>query len=82
MKRNRKRYTILQKGSAIFIILALRWLTVSAPFVFASQQEIAKQNKTANAQSPLADNEEETANPFGNTTEAKDPSGYATVSKE
>lgn len=56
------------------MVLALLWLTISAPFAFLAQQEIAKQGKTANSNIPLIGNEEETANPFGNTTEEKAPS--------
>jgi hypothetical protein len=56
------------------MILALLWLTISAPFVIAAQQDLVKQEKTVNANSPLAGNEEETANPFANTTEEKSPS--------
>jgi hypothetical protein len=74
MKGNRKKYSPLQHLSAVFMILALLWLTISAPFVIAAQQELTKQDKTANAGFPLAGNEEETANPFGNTTEEKSPS--------
>lgn len=55
------------------MILALLWLTVSTPFVFASQQELAKQDKMADTQSPLAGNEEEASNPFSSTTEEKNP---------
>lgn len=57
------------------MILALLWLTISAPFVFASQQELAKHSKAANAKSPVNGTEEESANPFGNSTEEKAPSG-------
>ena len=74
MKRSRKIYSPFHLLSAVFMILALLWLTISAPFVVAAQQELARQDKTANATSPLAANEEETANPFGNTTEEKSPS--------
>lgn len=74
MKGNRKKYSLLQQFSASFMVLALLWLTVSAPFVVATQQEIAKQDKMAKVTSPLAGNEEEAANPFGNTTEEKAPS--------
>ena len=74
MKGNRKKYSPLQQASAVFMILALLWLTISAPFVIAAQQDLVKQEKTVNANSPLAGNEEETANPFGNTTEEKSPS--------
>jgi hypothetical protein len=55
------------------MVLALLWLTVSTPFVFSRQQELAKQYKMI--QSPFSGSEEETANPFGNTTEEKAPSG-------
>ena len=74
MKGNRKKHSLLQQFSAAFMILALLWLTISAPFVIAAQQDIAKQDKMTKAESPLAGNEEETANPFGNTTEEKAPS--------
>lgn len=75
MKKNKKPYSISQLASAIFMILALLWLTVSAPFVFAGQQELAKHSKVVNAQSPVSGTEDESANPFGNSTEEKAPSG-------
>ena len=53
------------------MVLALLWLTISAPFVFFAQQEITKQSKTADATIPLNGNEEDTTNPFGNNTEEK-----------
>jgi len=82
MSGKQKTYNFFQKGSAIFMIVALLWLTVSTPFVFASQQELAKQDKmAADTQSPLAGNEEEASNPFSNTTEEKAPSS-TTVSEE
>jgi len=71
-----------QLASAVFMILALLWLTVSAPFVASCQQELAKQNKTANNVSALGGSEEEAANPFGNTTEEKKPSGSNSLSEE
>ena len=52
------------------MIVALVWLTISAPFVFNCQQE---QSKIAKAQTPPGNNEEEAANPFGNSTEEKAP---------
>lgn len=81
MSGKQKTYNFFQKGSAIFMILALLWLTVSTPFVFASQQEFAKQDKKANTQSPLSGTEEESANPFSNTTEEKNP-GSTSFSEE
>lgn len=79
MKKNRKIYSVFHLCSAVFLILALMWLTVSTPFVIAGQEEAAKQNKTEKAASPLAGNEEETNNPFGNNTEEKAPttSGFS-----
>ena len=62
-------YTFINKLAAICMMLMLLWLTISAPFVFAAQQELAKQEiKT----SPSAD--EESSNPYGNNTEEKAPS--------
>lgn len=81
MKGNKKKYSLLQQLSATFMILALLWLTISAPFVIAAQQEISRHDKAANIISPLAGNEEEAANPFGNTTEEKAPSS-TTFSEE
>lgn len=81
MKGNKKKYSLLQQVSATFMILALLWLTISAPFVIAAQQKIAKQDTATNSASPLAGNEEEAANPFGNTTEEKAPSS-STFSEE
>jgi hypothetical protein len=81
MKKNRKIYNGFQLASAIFMILALMWLTVSAPFINASQQEQAKLHKSANAGNPIAGNEEEAANPFGGTEE-KAPGNNGSVSEE
>ena len=82
MKRNQKTYNVFQLISAISMILALVWLTISAPFVFAGQQELTKQNQTENAGAPLAGNEEEATNPFGNNTEEKAPTSGSSFSEE
>ncbi|MBC7874169.1 MAG: hypothetical protein H7Y01_09250 [Ferruginibacter sp.] len=81
MKSKQKIYTIFQRGYAVFMILALLWLTVSAPFVFASQHYFAQQDKIADSPSPFSGTEEETANPFSGTTEEKAP-GSTTFSEE
>ncbi len=52
------------------MILALVWLSVSAPFVNASRQQFEK-NQTANLNAPFAGSEEEAPNAFGNNTEEK-----------
>lgn len=83
MKRNQKPYSAFQAASAMFMILALLWLTVSAPFVFASQQQLAKQSNASSSATPLdSSNEEEVANPFGNSTEEKTPGNSSSFSEE
>ncbi|MCW3119142.1 MAG: hypothetical protein JWM28_3224 [Chitinophagaceae bacterium] len=73
MNIKRKKYNTFQLSSAVFMVLALVWLTISSPFVYASQQQLAKQNKNTNTGSSVAGNEEESANPFGSNTEEKVP---------
>jgi len=87
MKKQKKTYSIFQMASAIFMMLALLWLTVSTPFVFASQQKMAGQHSSQNIESsfsdnPLADGSEEEANPFSNTTEEKNPNSSNSFSEE
>lgn len=65
-------YHISRLVSALFMILALLWLTVSAPFVLASQQHLSKNIQTENSSFP--ETEEDSTNPFGNNTEEKVPS--------
>lgn len=82
MNRKRKTYNRIQQLSAVFMILALCWLTISAPFVYAGQQAVAKLSKAAAPQAPLSDNDEETTNPFGNNTEEKVPNSGNSLSEE
>lgn len=72
-------YTRAQRVSSLLMILTLLWLTVSVSFVYASQVE-SKAEKKAMAAFP-SENEEESANPFGNTTEEKNP-GSTSFSEE
>ena|SRR5688572_16255906 len=72
MKRKRKIYSLLNLVSAFLMILALLWLTVSAPFVYESHKELAKLENAGKNISPLTGTEEE-SNPFSNTTEEKYP---------
>jgi hypothetical protein len=74
MKKNCKIYSVFQLTSALLMIVLLCWLTISTPFVYASQQEQAKHGKVTHACTTNAGNEEETSNPFGNNTEEKAPS--------
>ena len=81
MKGGRKIYSFFQLFSAVVFIVALAWLTVSLPFVYNAQQELAKHHKMEKATSLLTDNEEETTNLPGNNTEEKTP-GNNTFSEE
>lgn len=74
-------HSVSKSVSAIVMILALVWLTVSTPFVFAAQQELVKQQKTEKPASSLPGSEEESSNPFGNNTEEK-TTGNNSVSEE
>src|SRR5688572_28087671 len=79
MEKNKTTYRVSQILSAVFLAMALLWLTVSLPFVYESQRELAKHSSAATAS---CSNEEE-ANHFGtNTTEEKAPSGVTSVSEE
>jgi len=82
MKKNRKIFSIFQLSSAILMIALLCWLTISTPFVYASQQEQAKHGKMVHDSADSnAGNEEENGNPFGNNTEEKTPSSNS-ISEE
>lgn len=82
MKRIKKPYSVFQLASAILMILALLWLTVSTPFVYANQQQLAKQMQLGDSTTDLGCNEEEAGNPLGNTNEEKKPSGSNSFSEE
>lgn len=77
-----KTYNFLHGVSAVLMILALLWLTISVPFVYAAQQEVAKQNKLSGGMTTDAGGEEDSTNPFGNTTEEKAPTNGSSVSEE
>ena len=78
-----KIYTRFHLISAILMIVALTWLTISAPFVFENQKQLAKMSKMSFDQSPLTGSEEENGNPLGNnSTEEKGPKLLNTFSEE
>ena len=82
MRKSRKDFSVFQLASAVFMMAALLWLTISAPFIYAGQQMLISQEQTSNSSIPMAGNEEESSNPFGNTTEEKAPSGGNSLSEE
>ena len=82
MKRTKKTYSVFQLTSAIVMIIALLWLTVSTPFVYAAQQDLAKHSKVMDSDNSSPCEEEETSSSLGNTTEEKKPSGGNSLSEE
>ena len=81
MNKAKTTYYLFHKASAVFMILALLWLTVHTPFVGAFKQEMAKQVKMENTQPDLA-LEEDNSNPLGNNTEEKTPSTPTSITEE
>ena len=81
MKRSQKNNTASRFVSVIFMMLALLWLTVSLPFVYASQQGLIKQGLKASCGYPVSENDEDSTNPFGSSTEEKAP-GSTSFSEE
>lgn len=75
MNKMKPSYSSWQKASAILMMLALFWLTISTPFVFACQLELAKQGKVSNTKSPTTTSEEEASKTVNNSAEEKVPSG-------
>jgi len=68
MKGKKKIFSTIQHGSAVFMIVALLWLTVSIPFVNAAQE----QQKAAVERSGGQDRN---TNPFSGTNEEKSETG-------
>lgn len=75
-----KKNIIKRAGTILSIALmlfALLWLTVSTPFVYAAQQ--ASQQQALN--NAALEQDEDSLNPFTNTTEEKTESGANTLSE-
>lgn len=62
----RPAYSYYKKVTAVLMIFALLWLTISASFVLRSQQLFSQDSEI---QAPFAGSEEEASNPFGNSEE-------------
>ncbi|MET0635956.1 MAG: hypothetical protein ABWZ25_07995 [Chitinophagaceae bacterium] len=79
-----KTHTKFQMAASIFMILALVWLTVSVPFVYAGQQKLAAEKKISKqVHHQDEDSGDQSCNPFGNNTEEKAPSsGINSLSEE
>lgn len=81
MKKRPGPYTKFDCASAMLMIAALFWLTISIPFVLESKQRIAEQQNQTLLNLAISGTEEE-ANPLGNTTEEKAPNGSNSFSEE
>jgi len=77
-------YNRFHSVSAILMMIALAWLTISVPFVLENQKQFAKVSKISPDQSPLTGSEEDSGNPIGNNTgtEEKAPKTLNTFSEE
>ena len=82
MNSGKRKYTLIKFISGIFLMLALLWLTISIPFVYAGERELIEHNKMVDAGSPLTTDEEETTNPFSNSTEEKKSGNTSSFSEE
>jgi hypothetical protein len=79
MKTGIFKYQLSQKLSSVFMMLALVWLTVSIPYVYAAKQQAGVTASKAATQAT----DEDDSNPFSNTTEEKAPSSTVnTISEE
>ena len=63
-------FSILQRCTAVCMILALLWLTISAPFVYSAQLKLAEKQKLSQSHNKQCE-EEEPGNPLNNSTEEK-----------
>ncbi|MFN4312768.1 MAG: hypothetical protein ACK4E0_00650 [Chitinophagaceae bacterium] len=81
MKKRKSPYRVFQKVSSLLMIMALVWLTVSAPVVNAANQSL-KKGDTAMQITDLADADDSSCNPFGNNTEEKAPNGSSSFNEE
>ncbi len=70
MSTKKQTYSLLQKASCVFMALSLVWMTISLPFMSAAKKKIADLiAQQGDISSPVED--DNTFNPFGNTTEEK-----------
>ena len=63
-------------------MLVLLWLTVSTPFIVATQQELAKQQKTMSVDLPISDNEDDNTDASGNNNVEEKVPGTSSLSEE
>lgn len=74
MKQNQPAYSFSVKLSSLLMLLALIWLTVCTPVLYAS---IIHQQKYSSEKSEAGNRDETNSNPLTNTTEEKAPAGFS-----
>jgi hypothetical protein len=78
MRKRQNKYSSRHIVYSIFMMLALAWLTVSLPFVYASHKNhTATTTERQQCEQPA----DEDCNPFSNTTEEKSHGGLNTLSE-
>ena len=80
MRRTRKTYTLTHLASAVFMMAALLWLTMSVAFIYPAQQQLSGNLNTTIQICTGA--EEDEGNPFGNTNEEKASGNGTSFSEE
>lgn len=73
MIKQRNSYNLLEKASAVFLMLTLVWLTVSTPFIIGSQQTQGDDTSISWSGDDGNDDGSDTSN--SNNVEEKAPSG-------
>ncbi len=79
MKKGPKPYNACQRISAVFMVLALVWLTLSLPIIYQSQQN---QTSYQTLSSEIPVNTEDDSNPLTNTNEEKNSNSNISLSEE
>lgn len=81
MNTIRRIYNDAHRVSAVAMIMALLWLTVCTPFVYLSQQHLAKHERATHTKAPTGNDQQED-NPLTNTSEEKAPNASTSLSEE
>lgn len=84
MKKGFNTYQLKHQFISILMLVTLMWLTVSTPFVYASQMQSEEQHTLLSQSSQDDDSEDEqTCTPLGsNTTEEKTSNSVNSLSEE
>ena len=75
MKKEKIIFSTLKMASSLLMMVALLWLTVSTPFVYAADNSEKKEINKQGGQS------QEETNPFSSTTEEKNESSVNSLSE-